>query len=124
MDTLDSDDAQKVLVSVPSSKMLGAMMSQTDLIYQLEKRGFEFLHITSKFGAYVNRQKVNREKFSILSLNTVKIRTKKFIIFHYSILSEGINVSGLTHCILLRQLDVVSMAQTIGRVIRMDTEGF
>ena len=63
LDTLDSDDAHKVLVSVPSSRMLGAMMSQTDLIYQLEKRGFEFLHITSKFGAYVNRQKVNREKF-------------------------------------------------------------
>ena len=122
LDTLDSDDAHKVLVSVPSSRMLGAMMSQTDLIYQLEKRGFEFLHITSKFGAYVNRQKVNREKFFDTLTQYGRDKNKKFIIFHYSILSEGINVSGLTHCILLRQLDVVSMAQTIGRVIRMDTD--
>ena len=38
---------------------------------------------------------------------------------HYSILSEGINVSGLTHCILLRNQSVVSMAQTVGRVIRL-----
>ena len=122
LDTLDSDDAHKVLVSVPSSRMLGAMMSKTDLIYQLEKRGFEFLHITSKFGAYINRQKVNREKFFDTLTQYGREKDKKFIIFHYSILSEGINVSGLTHCILLRQLDVVSMAQTIGRVIRMDTE--
>jgi len=40
-------------------------------------------------------------------------------VFHYSILSEGINVSGLTHAILLRNLNVVEMAQTVGRVIRL-----
>ena len=45
--------------------------------------------------------------------------TKKFVIFHYSILSEGINVPGLTHTILLRNLPIVEMAQTIGRVIRV-----
>ena len=44
---------------------------------------------------------------------------KKFIVFHYSILSEGMNVHGLTHCIMLRNLPVIEMAQTIGRVIRM-----
>ena len=44
---------------------------------------------------------------------------KKFILFHYSILSEGINVRGLTHSVLLRNLPVIEMAQTIGRVIRL-----
>ena len=29
---------------------------------------------------------------------------------------------GLTHCVLLRNLNVVEMAQTIGRVIRMDRD--
>ena len=41
------------------------------------------------------------------------------MIFHYSILSEGINVPGLTHTILLRNLPIIEMAQTIGRVIRV-----
>jgi hypothetical protein len=38
---------------------------------------------------------------------------------HYSILSEGMNVSGLTHCIVLRNLPMIEMCQTIGRVVRM-----
>ena len=45
--------------------------------------------------------------------------TKKFLLFHHSILSEGMNVSGLNACILLRNLDLITMAQTIGRVIRL-----
>jgi len=36
-------------------------------------------------------------------------------------LSEGINVHGLTNVVLLRNLSVVEMAQTIGRVIRLDS---
>ena len=48
-----------------------------------------------------------------------KDESKKFVMFHHSILSEGMNVSGLTGCILLRNLDLITMAQTIGRVIRI-----
>ena len=48
--------------------------------------------------------------------------TRKFIMFHHSILSEGINVSGLTACILMRNMDVITMAQTIGRVIRLNKD--
>ena len=35
------------------------------------------------------------------------------------IFSEGINVPGLTHSIMLRNLPTIEMAQTIGRVIRI-----
>ena len=42
--------------------------------------------------------------------------------FHYSILSEGINVPGLTHTVMLRNLPTIEMAQTIGRVIRVHPE--
>ena len=37
-------------------------------------------------------------------------------------MSEGINVHGLTNVVLLRNLSTVEMAQTIGRVIRLDTQ--
>ena len=36
-------------------------------------------------------------------------------------MSEGINVHGLTNVVLLRNLSTVEMAQTIGRVIRLDS---
>ena len=66
--------------------------------------------------------KVSREVFFNTLTEWGKDASKKFIVFHYSILSEGINVPGLTHCILLRNLNVVEMAQTIGRVIRLDKD--
>lgn len=119
IDNLDDTHAAKVLVAVPSSRVLGNMIGQTDLLQQLKDRGYNVLHVTSKFGAYVDDKKVNREQFFDTLTSWGADPTKKFVIFHYSILSEGINVPGLTHCILLRNLNVVEMAQTIGRVIRL-----
>ena len=120
--SINNYDGAKVLISVPSSKILRRMISETKLLSTLEDLGYEVLHITSKFGAYVNKTKVNRTEF----FNTLKEwgeeTAKKFVIFHYSILSEGINVSGLSHTLLLRNLNIVEMSQTIGRVIRLHKE--
>ena len=113
---------QKVLVAAPSSKVMWAAISTTTLIEDLTTRGYEVLHITSKYGAYVNKQKVNREVFFDTLTAYGKDTNKKFVLFHYSILSEGINCPGLTQCILLRNLNIVEMAQTVGRVIRMHTD--
>jgi len=119
LDTLDETKASKVLVAAPSTRVLWNMLTQSDVIQQLSERGFEILHITSKHGAYVNKTKVSREVFFDTLTQYGKDENKKFLLFHYSILSEGINVPGLTHCILLRNLPLIEMAQTIGRVIRL-----
>jgi len=122
IDGLDSRNAQKVLVAAPSSKILWQMLSSTKVLTDLADRGFDVLHITSKFGAYVNQTKVDRETFFDTFNTWGQDPERKFIIFHYSILSEGINVHGLTHTILLRNLPIVEMAQTIGRVIRLNKD--
>jgi superfamily II DNA or RNA helicase len=122
VDGLDDRAGSKVLVASPASKVMGNLLFNTDIIAELEERGYDILHITSKFGAYVNRTKVNREQFFDTFDAWGKDPNKKFIIFHYSILSEGINVHGLTHCVMLRNLDVIEMAQTVGRVIRMNRD--
>ena len=121
-DQLDETDAAKVLVAVPSSRVLGNILGHTDLLSELSDRGYDVLHVTSKFGAYVNKTKVSREVFFDTLTAWGKDKQRKFVLFHYSILSEGINVPGLTHCIMLRNLNVVEMAQTIGRVIRLDKD--
>lgn len=116
---LDVFQNPKVLVSAPSSKVLGNMLGQTDILEYFKEKGYEVMHITSKFGAIINGTKVGREQFFQTLQEWGGDDTKKFVIFHYSILSEGINVPGLTHTIMLRNLPIVEMAQTIGRVIRV-----
>jgi hypothetical protein len=122
IDSLTNSDDAKILISVPSSKIMRKMLGNTKLLSDLEDRGFEVLHITSKYGAYVNKEKVNRTKFFQTLKEWGEESNKKFVIFHYSILSEGINVSGLTHTLFLRNLNIVEMAQSIGRVIRLHKE--
>ena len=122
LDDLDDTINHKIVVAVPSSRVLGNMLGKTKLLAGLKERGYGVLHVTSKFGAYVNDKKVNREVFFNTMTEWGKEDSRKFVVFHYSILSEGINVPGLTQCVLLRNLDVVEMAQTIGRVIRMNKD--
>lgn len=118
---LDDRNAQKVLVAAPSTKILWNMLSTTNVIDDLHELGYDILHITSKHGAYVNKTKVDRDTFFNTLQQWGKEADRKFVVFHYSILSEGINVSGLTHTVLLRQLSLIEMAQTVGRVIRIDS---
>jgi len=122
IDEMDADVNHKILVAVPSSKVMWNLLSQTTAIQDLQDRGFDVLHITSKYGAWVNSDKVDREVFFDTFNLWGKDPNRKFVIFHYSILAEGINVHGLTHTILLRTLDVIEMAQTIGRVIRLNKD--
>ncbi len=122
IDNLDEGAGQKILVAAPSSKIIWGMVAQTALLQDLTDRGYDVMHITAKYGAYINKTKVNREVFFDTLTAWGKDPNRKFVVFHYSILSEGINVPGLTHCVLLRNLNIVEMAQTIGRVIRMNAD--
>ena len=119
---LDEDAAQKILVAAPNTRVLWALLSGTNVMQEFADRGYDVMHITSKHGAYVNKTKVGRQEFFATLDTWGKDPNRKFIMFHYSILSEGINVPGLTHCILLRNLPIIEMAQTIGRVIRLDRQ--
>lgn len=120
--SLDDSKSSKVLVAAPNTKVLWRMLSDTPILHEVEQLGYEVLHITSKYGAYVNKQKVSREVFFKTLSSYGNDPSKKFLVFHYSILSEGINCPGLTHTVLLRNLPIIEMAQTIGRVIRVDSE--
>jgi superfamily II DNA or RNA helicase len=121
IDDIDAPGA-KILVAAPSSKIMFNLLSKTNILSEFHERGYDVLHITSKYGAYVNKNKVNREQFFDTFNAWGKDPNRKFVIFHYSILSEGINVHGLTHTVFLRQLDIIQMAQTVGRVIRLNKD--
>ena len=117
---IDADDAERVLVAAPSARIITQMIAFTDLFQELRDRDYHVMTITSKHGAHVDGKKVSRTQF-FQTLSRFSDANEKFVLFHYSILSEGINVSGLTNVVLLRNLSTVEMAQTIGRVIRLDS---
>ena len=75
--------------------------------------------ITSKTGAIIDGQKVNREQFFETLNAWGKDSDKKFVVIHHSILSEGINVSGLEAVLFMRSMDYIGISQSIGRVIRL-----
>ena len=112
----------KILVSAPTTRIMWNMLTQTDTQDWIYREGYDIMHITSKHGAYINKKKVGREEFFKTLTEWGKDDNKRFVIFHYSILSEGINVPGLTHSVMLRNLPTIEMAQTIGRVIRVHNE--
>ena len=119
IDSIDNICKDKVLICAKSTKQIIALLSQTDFIQELSERGYSWLTITSKTGAIVDGEKVDREEF----FNTLnawgKDTTKKFVVLHHSILSEGINVNGLEAVLFLRSMNYISISQTIGRVIRL-----
>ena len=123
LETLDETDCKKILVCVKSAKQLINLVSQTDCITELQSRGYSYLYITSKTGAVVDGKKVDREVFFDTLNAWGKDTTKKFVCLHRSILSEGINVSELEAVFFLRNMDVIEMVQTVGRVLRKGGEG-
>ena len=110
----------KVLVTSKSTANIRNLITKTDFQAICHTMKYNVLWITSKYGAIINGKKVNRETFFNLMNKWGSDPEKKFVMFHHSILSEGMNVSGLTAAILMRNLDLITMAQTIGRVIRLD----
>ena len=119
IETIDENSLDKILIAARSTKQIIKLLSQSDFRNELAKRGYSCLYITSKTGAVIDGKKVNREVF-FDTLNTWgKDPNKKFVVLHHSILSEGINVSGLEAVLFMRNMDYIGISQSIGRVIRL-----
>lgn len=120
LDTLYNQEyMDKVLIAAPNTKVMIRMLAETDFMKEVQSMGYDLLWITSKYGAFLNDKKITREHFFHLINEFGADPDKKFIVIHYSILSEGISVPGLTSLILMRQMNVIEMCQSVGRVLRL-----
>jgi len=120
--TMDEIGVDKILICARSTKQIVNLVSQSDFCFELKSRGYSWMYITSKTGAVIDGKKVDRESF----FNTLNAwgqdDSKRFVVIHHSILSEGINVKGLEAAMFLRNMDYITISQTIGRVIRKGNE--
>ena len=119
IETIDDNNIDKTLICARTTKQIIGLLSESNFCSELYQRGYSWMTITSKTGAIIDGKKVDREKF-FETLNTWgKDPEKKFVVIHHSILSEGINVSGLEAVIFMRNMDYIGISQSIGRVIRL-----
>ena len=118
LDTIDDNDANKILIAARSTKQIVRLITQSDFTDEIEQRGYNWMYITSKTGAIINGIKVSREEF-FKTLNQWGQDDTRFVIMHHSILSEGINVKGLEAVLFMRNMDYIGISQSIGRVIRL-----
>ena len=119
LETIDEHSVGKILICAKATKQIVGLVSETDFCAQLEQRGYSWMYITAKTGAVIDGKKVNREVFFETLSTWGKDNSKKFVVLHHSILSEGINVSGLEAVLFMRSMDYIGISQTIGRVIRL-----
>ena len=118
MDNIDDHNTKKILVCAKSTKQITGLIYYPKFIYELKNRGYSYMYITAKTGAWIDGKKVTRDEFFNVLSAWGKDNRKKFVVLHHSILSEGINVKGLEAVLFLRSMNYIGISQTIGRVIR------
>ena len=122
INAIDNIRKDKVLICAKSTKQIVSLVSRTDFVSELAHRGYSWMMITSKTGAIIDGEKVSREEFFDTLNAWGRDYTKRFVVLHHSILSEGINVNGLEAVLFMRNMDYIGISQTIGRVIRKGAE--
>ena len=120
--TIDEQNVNKILICARRTIQITNMVSDSKLTTELYGRGYNWMYITAKTGAVINGIKVSRDEFFTTLTKWGKEDDRKFIVMHHSILSEGVNVAGLEAALLLRNMDFITISQTIGRVIRKGGE--
>ena len=120
--TLDEQNVNKILICARRTTQITNLISDSKLTLELYSRGYNRMYITAKTGAVINGIKVSREEFFKTLRTWGKDDAQKFIVMHHSILSEGISVPGLEAALFLRNMDFITISQTIGRVIRKGKE--
>jgi superfamily II DNA or RNA helicase len=70
----------------------------------------------------VNGNKVKRQEFLKRIKEVGKDNTKMMLVLHYDILTEGIDVPGLTSCMPIRNLNKSRFIQTLGRCSRLNND--
>ena len=119
LQTIQQNPVDKILICAKATKHIIGLLSETDFANQLVEQGYSMMHITSKHGAFIDGQKVNREVFFDTLNDWGKDADKKFVVLHHSILAEGINISALEAVVFMRSMDIVGIGQTVGRTLRL-----
>lgn len=121
-DIVDTENINKLMVCAKSTRAIHNLFSETDFIEQMNDRGYSVLSITSFYGATIDGDVVDKDSFFKTLNEWGQDDSKKFILFQYSMIGEGMNISCLESVVFMRQMKVSGVLQNIGRCIRLHPE--
>ena len=81
LSTIDDNDVDKILIAARTTKQIIGLVSQTDFCVELYQRGYSWMMITSKTGAVIDGNKVDRETFSRHLTSGEKLRANALLSF-------------------------------------------
>ena len=119
LENIQNNPVNKILICAKATKHIIGLLAETEFAEQLERQGYSVMHITAKHGAFIDGENVSREVFFETLNAWGKNTEKKFVVLHHSILCEGISISALEAVIFMRSMDIVGIAQTVGRTLRL-----
>lgn len=120
--------ATKLMVATRGSKQLKKITSDPKFMEYCKVNNIHVFEILSGHSEYtlagmkVDGIKINDRKVFLNELNSVcSDPQNKVIVFNYDILTEGIDISGITGVMLFRQLNKTKLIQLLGRASRIYT---
>ena len=123
-DLLEQSDleAPSLLIATNGGDQIERFIKSNSIDRLLDKHGKRLhiltVHSNSDLITY-NGNKITREEFDKLRNDIGDDDTQMMIMMHYDILSEGIDVSGLTGVVILRNMNEAKFLQTVGRCVRV-----
>ena len=120
--SIEDHELNTVLVSCKNTTQLYHVSTSERFTSYCDDNSYTVYTISSKYGCIINGDKVPRNDF----MTHMKNNTGRYVVFHVSILCEGINLPKLEGLVLLKKLNTIKLVQSIGRVLRLDegkTEG-
>ena len=105
---------QMLLVACDGQKEVNLANQHIDLLKE-KLPNHKVFTITSK-GSKIDGVPHNRESFMEELRASEGVRD--VLIFHHDIFSEGVDISGISGCLIMRNMNQSKMLQTIGRAIR------
>ena len=107
----------KLLVTVNGLKELHAMHDSEDFRIWCRNNNVNTFAFSSDEGEFTNFNSTGRQQ-TLESMNQLQ-DTQDAILFHYDILTEGIDLPAITGVLLLRDLPTTKLLQNIGRGARL-----
>lgn len=110
--------AAKLLVVTKGSKHLNDIVTHPRMIEELETRpNLQIFDISSEYKPRINGNIVDRKEF--LSRLQSLTDYDEALILHVKILTEGIDVPGITGVMIMNNLSLSTFLQTLGRATRL-----
>lgn len=110
----------KILFGCDGTETIHQLQTQTDLVKWAQQNNIDTFITTSNYGDWVNGVQLKSRKEFLERLQEYgEDPNRKIAILHYSILSEGIDIPGITGFFPLRNMNPITLTQMIGRTLRM-----